>query len=92
MGGPGAVATALAWLYFKLRFYRQINTENRTSHKTVQDLRSVIAVARQLESYLLAQMGVAAYGSPALVEEAARATSLLVDLNKTLSAAQDNVF
>lgn len=92
VGGPGAVATALAWLDFKLRFYRQINTENRTSRKTVEELRSVIAVARQLESYLLGQVEVAAYGTPALVEEAARTTSLLVDLNKTLAAAQGNIF
>lgn len=92
VGGPGAATTALAWLDFKLRFYRQINAENRTSHKTVQELRAVIAVARQLESYLLAQIGAGAYGSPTLVEEAARATSMLVDLNRTLSAAQDNVF
>ncbi len=92
VGGPGSVATAMAWLDFQLRFYRQINTENRTSHKTIGDLRSVIALARQLESYLLAQVGSAAYGSPGSVEEAARATALLVDLNKTLAAAQENVF
>lgn len=92
VGGPASVPTALAWLDFQLRFYRQINAENRTDHNSIEKLREVIAMARQLEAYLMALTATSGYGSPSLESEASRASSMLVDLNKTLGAAQDNVF
>lgn len=91
VGGPAAVPGALAWLDFQLRFYRQINTENRTDRASIEKLREVIAVARQLEAYLMALTATAGYGSASLEGETARASTMLVDLNKTLAAAQDNV-
>lgn len=92
VGGPSAVPGALAWLDFQLRFFRQINTENRTDHASIGKLREVISVARQLEAYLMALTATAGYGSESLEGEAATASTMLVDLNKTLAAAQNNVF
>jgi hypothetical protein len=88
VGGEKAVGEALAWLTFQQRYFRQTNLEGRTDEESTQRLRAVIRVARDLDSYLSARMGAESYVDAALFEQSEQAQSLLVDLNRTLAAAQ----
>ena len=93
VGGEGAVGTALAWLEYQLKYFRQINTEARDDAKTNNELRAVIQRARALASDLQARvLDGAGYAPAALLDNSARADALLVELNKTLAAAQLDQF
>jgi hypothetical protein len=93
VGGEGAVGTALAWLEYQLKYFRQINTEARDDAKTNSELRAVIQRARALANDLQASvLDGAGYAPAALLDNSARADALLVELNKTLAAAQLDQF
>ena len=91
-GGEAAVESAIAWLEFQLRYFRQVNLESMITLDSIQRLRDVIGVARAL----LADLQLAAgqppydYETPA-GRHALRAEELLADLNRTLAVAQDNL-
>ena len=91
-GGATEVADAFAWLEFQLRYFRQVNMESLITLDSVQKLRDVIGVARALLSNLQSAAGPPPY---ALESEAGRnairAEELLVELNRTLAAAQENL-
>ena len=91
VGGAGGIEAAFAWLDFQLRYFRQINKENRTDRTTIRQLRSVIGTARMLAAEIAALQE----KSPARAQELSgkedRAVVLLIELNKVLSVAQNNV-
>jgi type II secretory pathway component GspD/PulD (secretin) len=93
VGGDGAISGALAWLEYQLKYFQQINKEARDDAQTNQELRIVIQRARALSSALQARvLDGAGYAPAALLDNSARADALLVELNKTLAAAQMDQF
>lgn len=93
VGGDGAISGALAWLEYQLKYFQQINKEARDDAQTNQELRIVIQRARALSSALQARvLDGAGYAPTALLDNSARADALLVELNKTLAAAQLDQF
>jgi hypothetical protein len=88
VGGEDSVEGALAWLDFQLRYFRQTETEGRTDENTIAQLRNVIALARELDSYLSAQVEAgASYVYAPLFEQAEKAKALLLDLNRLLGSS-----
>jgi len=91
-GGEVAVNQAFDWLEFQLRYFQQVNFESLMTMDSIQKLRDVIGVARAL----LADLQIAA-GQPPYDPEtqagrnAIRAEEILVDLNRTLASAQENL-
>ncbi len=93
VGGAGALPNALAWLEYQLSYFRQINKEARDDAKSIAELRSVIQRARSLTADLQAQVAEGnGFAPAALVDNSARADTLLVELNKVLAAAQLDQF
>jgi hypothetical protein len=93
VGGEGAVAGALTWGEYQLKYFRQINTEARDDEKTIAELRAVIERVRALSGYLQGRVLDSAGFAPAnLLDDSARADTLLVELNKVLAAAQLDQF
>jgi len=92
VGGYDAINAAFAWFDFQIKWFKQINKENRTDKTTVKQLRSVIASMRMLLQDISAMQQTA---EPARAQQLARleerAVTILTELNKTLAAAQDNV-
>jgi len=92
VGGYDAINAAFAWFDFQIKWFKQINKENRTDKTTVKQLRSVIASMRMLLQDISAMQQTA---EPARAQQLARleerAVAILTELNKTLAAAQDNV-
>jgi len=92
IGGVGALPGAFAWLEYQLRYFKQLNEEARIDRKTVNDLRSVIARARNLSAHLQEQVTAGAGFAPVeVVDDSARAESLLLELNRLLAASQKNL-
>ncbi|MDD5200601.1 MAG: hypothetical protein PHC88_12470 [Terrimicrobiaceae bacterium] len=48
VGGSGALENAVAWVVRRVRFYRQIVTENRTERKTLEEISGVVGVCQLL--------------------------------------------
>ena len=93
IGGDSALPAAFTWLEYQLKYFRQINKESNDDSDTVSALRNVIARARMLTNYLqMRVMEGAGYASSALLDNSARADSLLVELNKVLAKTQLNQF
>lgn len=91
IGGSSALPAAFAWLEYQLRYFKELNAEARVDRKTMSDLRSVIARARSLADHLQAQVAVGAgFASAEVVNESARADSLLVEFNRVLATTQEN--
>ena len=91
-GGEGALENAFAWLDFQLRYFRQVNMESLTTLDSIQKLRDVIGVARALLSNLQSAAGLPPYDPETEAgRNAIRAEELLVELNRTLAAAQENL-
>ena len=91
-GGEGALENAFAWLDFQLRYFRQVNMESLTTLDSIQKLRDVIGVARALLSNLQSVAGLPPYDPETEAgRNAIRAEELLVELNRTLAAAQENL-
>lgn len=91
-GGDPAVADAFAWLEFQLRYFRQVNIESLMTLDSIQKLRDVISVARALLSDLQSSAGQPPYDPETQAgRNAIRAEELLVDLNRTLAGAQENL-
>lgn len=92
IGGAGALPGAFAWLEYQLRYFKELNAEARVDRKTVSDLRSVIARARNLAAHLQEQVASGEGFAPvSVVDDSARADSLLVELNRVLAESQKNV-
>ncbi|MBJ7326762.1 MAG: type II and III secretion system protein [Chthoniobacterales bacterium] len=91
-GGATEVANAFAWLEFQLRYFRQVNMESLITLDSIQKLRDVIGVARALLADLQSAAGLPPYDPETEVgRNAIRAEEILVDLNRTLAAAQENL-
>jgi hypothetical protein len=91
VGGDKAVAEALSWLEFQLRYFRQTQIEGRTDANTVEQLRQVITVARSLDDYLSGQVAAeSGYVHAPTMDQADQAKSLLLDLNRALAAATED--
>lgn len=92
LGGMSAVPNALAWMQFQLEYFRQINDENLTDRHSVNELRRVIERARAVSESLQAEIMAGGGLAPSnVLDDSARADALLVDLNRTLAAAQQNL-
>ena len=91
VGGIGAIEGGFAWLDFQLRYFRQINTENRTDRKSIAQLRAVIGTARMLAAEIAILQELTPSQSQELSRKEDRAVSLLTELNKVLSVSQNNV-
>ena len=92
VGGYDAINAAFAWLDFQVRWFKQVNKENRTGKESIKQLRAVISLARMLVQDIARMQETAA---PARADELARleerAVATLTELNRVLSVAQDNV-
>jgi Flp pilus assembly secretin CpaC len=92
VGGQDAVNAAFAWFDFQVRWFKQINRENRTDKETIKQLRAVIASCRMLVADIAIMRDNA---DPERAEKLGRheerALEILTELNKVLSYAQDNV-
>lgn len=92
VGGYDAINGAFAWLDFQVKFFAQINKENRTDKESIRRLRAVISNARMLVREIAAMQDTA---DPARVEQLVRleerAVAILTELNRVLGAAQNNV-
>lgn len=92
-GGDQALVEAFAWLDYQLRYFRQINEENLVNLESIDKLRGVISVARVLLADLQIEAGQPPYDTATVTGgNAAWAETLLTDLNKTLAAAQDDIY
>ena len=92
VGGVAALNAALAWLDFQIRFFKQINKENRTDKESIKQLRAVIATSRMIVTEVAnyRQQASADRERPLILQEE-RAIGILTELNKILAVAQDNV-
>ena len=92
VGGSDAINAAFAWFDFQIKWFKQINTENRTDKETVKQLRAVISSARMLVRDIARMQENA---DPVLSEKMSgheqRAIATLIELNRILSAAQKNL-
>lgn len=92
VGGVDAINGALAWFEMQIRYFKQINKENRTDKESIKKLRAVIATARMLVTDVSAmRMSAPASRSNELMLREERAIGVLTELNKILSSAQNNV-
>ena len=91
VGGVGGIDAAFAWLEFQLRYFRQINIENRTDRITIRQLRAVISTARMLAAEIAILQDQTPSKAGDLSRKEDRAVGLLTELNKVLSVAQNNV-
>lgn len=92
VGGYDGINAALAWLDFQVKWFKQVNKENRTDRESIKQLRAVISSARMLVQDI-ARMQEAADSTRAQqlgpLEE--RAVATLTELNRVLSVAQANI-
>lgn len=92
VGGYDAINAAFAWFDFQVKWFQQINKENRTDKTSIRQLRAVIVSARMLVRDIAAMQETA---DPVRAEQLARleerAVATLTELNRVLSVAQDNV-
>ena len=92
VGGYDAINSAFAWLDFEVRWFKQINKENRTDKESVKQLRAVIASARMLVQDIARMQETAdATRAEQLARLEERAVVTLTELNRVLSVAQTNV-
>ena len=92
VGGYDAINVAFAWLDFQIKWFKQVNKENRTDRESIKQLRAVIASARMLVRDI-ARMQETADASRAeqLARLEERAVVTLTELNRVLSVAQNNL-
>jgi len=92
VGGKDAIPAAFAWFDFQIKWFKQINRENRTDHETIKQLRAVISSVRMLVTNIANMQDNA---DPVLAQELSRheqrAMATLTELNKILAYAQDNL-
>jgi hypothetical protein len=89
LGGEGAVAGALRWADFQLRYFQQTNLEGRDDERSITELRAVIQRVRMVCDWLQLQVPDGGELVPwKFADQLARAESLLIDLNKVLAKAQ----
>ena len=92
VGGYDAINAAFAWLDFQIKWFKQVNKENRTDRESIKQLRAVIASARMLVRDIARMQETA---DPARANELARlgerAVATLTELNRVLSVAQNNL-
>lgn len=92
VGGHDAINAAFAWLDFQIKWFKQINKENRTDKESIKRLRAVISLARMLVSDIARMQDAASPSRAAEFDRLGeRAVATLTELNKILSAAQQNV-
>jgi hypothetical protein len=91
-GGNAAVESAFAWLDFQLRYFRQINLESMMTPESIRKLKDVIGVGRVLVADLQLAAGQPPFDpETAAGQNAIRAEDLLIELNRALAVAQDNL-
>jgi Flp pilus assembly secretin CpaC len=92
VGGRDAIPAAFAWLDFQIKWFKQVNKENRTDRESIKQLRAVISSARMLVRDIGRMQENA---DPVLAQEMSshqqRAIATLTELNRTLSVAQNNL-
>ena len=92
VGGKDSINAAFAWFDFQIKWFKQINKENRSDRESIKRLREVISAARMLVADI-ATMQENADPSRAqkLAADEERAMAILTELNKVLAYAQDNL-
>ena len=92
VGGRDAINAAFAWFDFQIKWFKQINKENRSDRESIKQLRAVISAMRMLLQDIA---NMQESSDPARAEQLARleerAVSTLTELNRVLSVAQNNV-
>jgi len=92
VGGKDALNAAFAWFDFQIKWFKQINKENRSDRESIKHLREVISAARMLVADIATMQENA---DPARAQKLAadeeRAMAILTELNKVLAYAQDNL-
>lgn len=92
VGGAAAINAAFAWFDFQIKWFKQINKENRMDRETLNQLRAVISSVRMLVRDIAIMQENA---DPARAQELARheerAMATLTELNRVLSYAQKNL-
>jgi hypothetical protein len=86
------VPSAIAWLDFQLRYFRQVNLESMMTNDSIRKLRDVIGVARALVSYVQSLAGQPPYNPDTpRGQMALQAEEMLTDLNFALATAQEDL-
>ncbi|MEI6032691.1 MAG: type II and III secretion system protein [Verrucomicrobiae bacterium] len=92
VGGTAAINPAFAWFDFQIKWFKQINKENRTDRETIKQLRAVISSVRMLAKNIAdMQENADPVRAQALARHEERAMATLTELNKILSYAQNNI-
>jgi len=92
VGGYDAINAAFAWLDFQIKWFKQVNKENRTDKESIRQLRAVISAARMLVRDIARMQENADPARASQLDRLEeRAIATLTELNKVLSIAQDNV-
>lgn len=92
VGGSGAIPAAFAWFDYQIKWFKQINNENRTDRESIKQLRAVISSARMLARNIARMQENA---DPVRAQEMSsheqRAIATLTELNRILATAQNNL-
>ena len=92
VGGRDAIPAAFAWFDFQVRWFKQINNENRTDRESIKQLRAVISSARMLvRDIARMQENADPVLAQAMSSHEQRAMATLTELNRVLSVAQNNL-
>ncbi len=92
VGGVAGINAAFAWFDFQIKWFKQINRENRTDRETIKQLRAVISSVRMLAKNIAdMQENADPVRAQELARHEERAMATLTELNKILSYAQNNV-
>jgi len=91
VGGDRAIDGALAWLAWRLRYFQQINRENRTDRETLAQIQDLINIG----NLIFAEIQRLQAESPAqmlhLVRKEEQALATLKDLDRLFKAARKNL-
>jgi len=92
VGGTAAIPAAFAWFDFQIKWFKQINKENRTDRETIKQLRAVISSVRMLAKNIAdMQENADPVRAQELARHEERAMATLTELNKILAYAQNNL-
>lgn len=92
VGGKDAINAAFAWFDFQIKWFKQINKENRSDRESIKQLRAVISAARMLVADIAnMQENADPVRAQKLAADEERAMAVLTELNKVLAYAQDNL-
>ena len=90
-GGVEALPGALKWLARQVEIFRQINRENRTDRKSIDQISGVLATAAALQAQIPAMRSQRPSASVQIDRDAIRLQGIIEDLEAVLAASRKNL-